>query len=135
MTTPLQARSELDISIEDHQIVAVIPGPLLRANMMEVDGGVLLGGKFLGQLHSSRGSVILQASAKFAGTLVADHIFISGEVSSSEAAASHIFARQTLNILAGAKVHAKIEAPSVHVDPSAEVRAIFATQRLPGTPG
>lgn len=129
------AQSELKISVEDHQIAAVIPGPLLRANMLEVDGGVLLGGKFLGRLVSIRGSVILQAGSMVAGTIEGDDIYISGVVSSSEAASSHIIARRTLNILAGAKVHAKIEAPSIHVDPSAEVRAIIATARLPGIQG
>lgn len=96
----------LVVSLREHHICMYIPlGSKVDCITMDLPGGILIQGALRGRVTCAQGSVIIEKTGEFQGSIVADNVIIAGKITSlsdsvgmpAAATMSHIEARSTIS--------------------------------------
>lgn len=122
---PSPEAKDIEIDLQTHGIVMVIPAGAIMNGTLRVAGGVLILGYFKGEIYSTRGSVIVASGAHFLGLIQAQNIIVEGrvgDVAKSPQDSASLEARLRVALSEHADVHAVIQAPKLHLPEGAEMR-------------
>jgi hypothetical protein len=79
---PGQDGGDLVLDLRDHEICWVLPPGSALTGTLDIPGGALVQGTFVGRLRCARGSLVVAADGEFTGEADADRIYVDGTIRS-----------------------------------------------------
>jgi cytoskeletal protein CcmA (bactofilin family) len=100
----------LTLSLREHGVgFFVPPGSSLKQAKLEMPHGALISGTFIGDLICQAGSVIITKGGMVCGSIVADRVYIEGDVASSKTKRSLITGRALVAASSTARINGDLK--------------------------
>jgi cytoskeletal protein CcmA (bactofilin family) len=102
------ASSALTLSLQEHHIGFFVPPEATLEGAIDLKFGALIYGTVIGDITCSAGSVVILAGGRVCGNIIADRVYVEGEVASPKGGRSTIQAHLLLAASSASKINADI---------------------------